>query len=391
MNRDTLKNIIKYLVILLGSIFILFIILSFFRIGLVFWFYEKIFNWVSMRLGFDYYLALFVSISTTILFWASFPYLAWTFLVNRKVYTSSIIMIVITGLMCLLIYTIGTDVKFSRIDGEPLKWYADTPAGRFESNSPGFDPKYGIRLNQYTNALALKEANDKLLKENEERKRIEKEAQEKELKESEERKRIEKETQEKELKESEERKRIEKETQEKELKESEERRRREKETQEKELKESEERRRREAYEAYLQKDERGNSTKDYLQLINAHVTGLRFFEGGINKPQQYQRNYKNIFVSDMTRYIYWELNLAFPQLYQQINFEINAVWHFPDNSIREQTANTYIKPNWYRSFHTIHTMGFGSEFQGRLMPGKYTVELFLQNTKIASGSFTVLR
>ena len=93
MNRDTINNMIKYLVILLGSIITLFIILSFFRIGLVFWFYDKIFDWVSMRLGFDYYLALFVSISTTVLFWASFPYLAWTFLVGRKVYTSSIIML----------------------------------------------------------------------------------------------------------------------------------------------------------------------------------------------------------------------------------------------------------------------------------------------------------
>jgi hypothetical protein len=365
MNNDFVNKIIKYLMILLGSIFIIFIILSFFRLGIVYWFFDKSFEWVSMRLGFDYYLALFVSVVSTILFSMSFPYLAWTFLLGRKFYVASLIMVGVTGLMCVLIYTVGKNVYFDRISGEPLKWYADTPTGRFESNAPGFDPKYGIRLNRYTKEMAIKEANDKILKENEERKRKEKEAQARILREKREQLR----------KEKEEKERIEREAKEKEAK-------------EKELAEVESSQSRDINEIKSPVEEREYNGTVYIDSLKANVTSLRFFEGGIDMPAQYNRTYRNAFVNDETKYIYWELNLRHPMRFRRDNFIINAVWHFPDNRIRYQKAHTYINSNWSQSRHAIR---WGAQSTDKLIPGRYIVDLYVQNDKIASGSFVVYR
>jgi hypothetical protein len=341
MDRDKINNIIKYLLIGIGCVFFLFIILSFFRIGFVFWFYERIFDWVTIRLGLDYYLALFISLSATVLFSSSFPYLAWTLLLGRKQYISSLILIGVTGLMCILVYTIGTNIYFDRKTGEPLKWYADTPNGRFISNSPGFDPKYGIALVQYTRELALKEAQEKALKEKQERERIEKEAREKALKERKERERI------------------------------------EKEAKKKELKEKREREHREIY-------ERENPITTHISLLNAEVTGIYFFEGGYEGIEKNQRRYTNVFLSNETRYVYYELDLKFPTPYSRIDFDIDSVWHTPDNRIIRKKQNNYIESNWDNS---NHSQGITEAF----VPGKYIVDLFVQNNRVASGSFTVSR
>lgn len=169
MNRERIERILKYVfkyVLLFGTIiFVLFIILSFLKTGFIFWFYERVFDWISIRLGLDYYLALFISLSATAFFSASLPYLAWTFLLGRRQYTSSLIVIGMAGLMCLLVYTVGTDIYFDRRTGEPLKYYADTPNGRTFSHTPGYDPKYGIPYKIYSQAVRLEEVKERKKKE----------------------------------------------------------------------------------------------------------------------------------------------------------------------------------------------------------------------------------
>lgn len=204
MNMDKINTAIKYIIVAIGAVFLLFIVLSFFKIGFIFWFFEKVFDWITMRLGFDYYLSLFIAVSATFAFAAALPYLAWTFLLGRKMYYTSAFVIGLTGIMCLLVYTLGNDIYFDRQTGQPLKWYADTPDGRFMSNSPGYDPKYGIPLHQYTKAIAFREVKERESKKEEQRKRIEQEALEKEHKVQEEKMRLEKEEQEQEQKRQEE-------------------------------------------------------------------------------------------------------------------------------------------------------------------------------------------
>lgn len=328
MNRDAFDRVIKYLVISIGVVFLLFILLSFFRMGFVFWFYERVFDWVSVRLGLDYYLALFISLSATTLFSASFPFLAWTFLLGRKQYIFSLIIIGITGLMCLLVYTVGTDVNFDRKTREPLKKFADTPGGRyFTDNIPGnvCDPKYGITLKIYTKEVILKEIQEKAVKESQELKRREKEAQDKALKENEERKH------------------------------------------------------REAEEV--------NRQKSYIPVLAAHATRLVFFESGMESTPYEQRTYKSIFKQDQTRFVNWELKLDYTNKSQQINLEVVSLWHYPNGTVKQYSDNLSIGADLINS---IHSSGRGCNDGYNFQPGNYTIEIFIQGKKIASGSFSVV-
>ena len=138
------------IVIGMSILFVVFVFMSIFRMGLVFWFYDRVFDWVSARLSFDYYLAQFTALSLTAIFSATFPYLFWTFFTGRYQLHTTIAIITASGVMCIMIYTVGSDVYFDRQTGQPLKWCADTPDGKVCSNSPGYDKKFGIRLRPFT-------------------------------------------------------------------------------------------------------------------------------------------------------------------------------------------------------------------------------------------------
>lgn len=161
-DNSTFEKALRYFVIAISVLFLIFILLSFFKMGLVFWFYDRVFDWVTVRLGFDYYFAQFIAISMTAIFSAMYPYLMWTWFTNRYKLHTTVSIIVVSGIMCLLVYTVGGDVYFDRQTGLPLKWYADTPEGRTFSNSPGYDKKYGTKLKLYTAEIAQREAEAKL-------------------------------------------------------------------------------------------------------------------------------------------------------------------------------------------------------------------------------------
>ncbi|OPY74538.1 MAG: hypothetical protein A4E65_03813 [Syntrophorhabdus sp. PtaU1.Bin153] len=165
-----IEKILKYAVISISILFLIFILLSIFKVGLVFWFYDRVFDWISARLGFDYYLAHFVALSMTAIFSSMYPYLMWTFLIGRYKLQTTLAIIAASGIMCLLVYTVGGDVYFDRQTGQPLKWYADTPEGRTFSNSPGYDKKFGIKLKPYTTETAQREGEAKKLAKADQRK-----------------------------------------------------------------------------------------------------------------------------------------------------------------------------------------------------------------------------
>ena len=113
---------------------------------------------------------------------------------------------------------------------------------------------------------------------------------------------------------------------------------------------------------------------------------MRFYESGGSIPPS-ERVYKNRFSSSNTRYIYWELNLKYPQKGHKVDFEINAIWYRSDGSVlTNQTKKTYIPPNWTGSYHVF---GYGSKSGTWWFPDKYKVELYIEGKKVSSGTFEV--
>lgn len=55
-----------------------------------------------------------------------------------------------TGLFFLTMYFVSRDAYFQMYDGSPSKYYAVTPEGLRFFDSPGYDPKYGIKLKPVT-------------------------------------------------------------------------------------------------------------------------------------------------------------------------------------------------------------------------------------------------
>lgn len=120
-----------------------------------------------------------------------------------------------------------------------------------------------------------------------------------------------------------------------------------------------------------------------VPLLNAKVTALRFFEGGYRPLPREQRKYDNRFEQSKTKYVSWELNLEHPAPSQRVPFVIRSVWYRPDGSILTRQSLPASLDN--DSSSSYHTLGRG----GAWKPGLYQVDLYVEGTKIASGSFEI--
>lgn len=131
----------------------------FFYFGLSYFFYSTIENWVTSRLGLDYYLTQLFSTIIVIGLTAIIPMSAWYLIFGKqKLYGASALIVIQVGI-CLLVYIIGGKVCFDRRNGKPLCYYADTAKGRVWSYTPGFEPESGKPFIIYTREI--KEAEEK--------------------------------------------------------------------------------------------------------------------------------------------------------------------------------------------------------------------------------------
>jgi uncharacterized membrane protein YbhN (UPF0104 family) len=133
----------------------------FFYLGLSYLFYSAIENWVTRRLGFDYYLAQLAATIIVIGLIAVFPMLAWYLIFGKNRLFGALTLIGIQAAICILIYTVGANVCFDRRTGKPLCYYADTPQGRVWSYPPGFDPASGKPFKLYTKEIKEAESRKK--------------------------------------------------------------------------------------------------------------------------------------------------------------------------------------------------------------------------------------
>ncbi|MFA6100345.1 MAG: hypothetical protein WC750_05780 [Patescibacteria group bacterium] len=130
------------------------------RIGTVYWIYSDAFQWITVHLGLDKYLAMTAATIVTTMIWLAIPWLGWVFLFGKR---RTYAFLAIAASMCavgIVSHFAGKEVNFDRRNGQPLRYYAMTAEGVSYSFSPGFDPKYGAEYKPLTQEVVrnLKES-----------------------------------------------------------------------------------------------------------------------------------------------------------------------------------------------------------------------------------------
>jgi hypothetical protein len=126
----------------------------------------------------------------------------------------------------------------------------------------------------------------------------------------------------------------------------------------------------------------------FVPTLNARVTSVKFFEAGGQAPRIADRTYRSYYPVSTTRYIYWEMHLAFPPAYQRQNFAVEAIWYAPDGSVfaHQSGASFYVDQGWTTS---DHDWGRGWDQPGQWPQGSYYVELLVNGTRVGYDRFTI--
>lgn len=123
---------------------------AFFYFGFSYIVYSTVENWVTSRLGLDYYLAQLFATTIVIALTAVLPMLiSYLFFSKKKLY-GALTLVGIQAGICLLVYSVGGNVCFDRRTGKPLCYFADTKKGRVWSYTHGFEPESGKPFKLFT-------------------------------------------------------------------------------------------------------------------------------------------------------------------------------------------------------------------------------------------------
>lgn len=155
--RSVTQQIGKWILIAATVALVVCGLLMFARLGASVWLYAAIEDWVTTRLGFDYYLAQFAATTATVGATFVLPAFAWYVFTGRKKLWGAFVPIGGWALIYLLVSTVGAQVCFDRRTGQPLCYYADTGRGRVWSRTHGYDPASGERFKLYTREIYQRE------------------------------------------------------------------------------------------------------------------------------------------------------------------------------------------------------------------------------------------
>jgi len=112
-----------------------------------------------------------------------------------------------------------------------------------------------------------------------------------------------------------------------------------------------------------------------------------FFESGRDTPAKDQRTYQNSFVSATTRFINWELRFNFQNTFDaSYTTKIKVVWTYPNGTTGEDSSELGISPEWK---NVTWTWGRGWEQPTNWQKGTYGVDIYIEGSRVANGSFTV--
>lgn len=126
-----------------------------------------------------------------------------------------------------------------------------------------------------------------------------------------------------------------------------------------------------------------------IPAIDASIVSLRFFEKAPDEVVgEGRRQFSRTFPLARTRGVFWELSLTHPPAGQRRHFKIHSVCLRPDGEIfAEGDLNSYVEENWGKS---THLYGWGFPDPGKWpQAGAYTVQLFVDGRKVATGSFSL--
>ena len=137
--------------------------------------------------------------------------------------------------------------------------------------------------------------------------------------------------------------------------------------------------------------------------LGAKVTALKFFETGDTAPPQGQRSYATQFPKATARNIVWELDLAHRAPGRWLPLPIEALLYFKDAAgdhiVQRKVLQSAVPADWSDTYHMDY-FGWGNDYYyyraGTTTPsprawmaGAYRVDLYVLDTKIASGSFEI--
>lgn len=127
-----------------------------------------------------------------------------------------------------------------------------------------------------------------------------------------------------------------------------------------------------------------------IKLLDAPVESFHFFEASHTKPTRSDMAFRTRFDRNKARYIFWCIQIPsyFNLFVQKQKFVVDALWYDPDGKMffRDSYEWEY-DPS--RMGSTYYLSGWGSSSPGSFRQGRYRVDLFVLDEKIASNSFEV--
>lgn len=122
--------------------------------------------------------------------------------------------------------------------------------------------------------------------------------------------------------------------------------------------------------------------------VSITVTRVRFFESGRSEMElRKPRVYRNRFPRSAARTVYTELHFEHPRPGARIDVPITVIVRHPGASIfRIEEYRGRIEPDWSSSEHRI---GVGHHSPGHWEVGIYTVEVYINGDRVATGSFAI--
>ncbi len=122
--------------------------------------------------------------------------------------------------------------------------------------------------------------------------------------------------------------------------------------------------------------------------FRVRAEALRFFEGPSANATVIQRQYRDVFATDVTRYIKVELELGFDPPGRVVQFPFACVLERGEEQVVATLALTAtVQPTWSQSYHAA---GWGRASGGSWEPGRYRVECRYGKELVARDWFTVV-
>jgi hypothetical protein len=135
---------------------------------------------------------------------------------------------------------------------------------------------------------------------------------------------------------------------------------------------------------------------EVIPSLNARLTALRFFEGNpCEKSSPERRAYGQRFAQVLTREILTELTLEHPKHARRLDFTIQAFYRHEGKVIGRPELETYLSADkqvsvyWFNKRTGSLRVCTKPYPCGRWSVGSYTVDVYINGEKVASGSFEI--